>query len=50
MWKSETIAGSVFAANDSLGTEAIDKLEKVFTEKINKDSMEPPVSAPATPA
>ena len=39
VWKSETIAGSVFAANDSLGTEAIDKLKAVFTEDVNAESM-----------
>ena len=31
------IAGSVFAANDSLGTEAIEKLKKIFTEKANAE-------------
>ena len=40
VWKSEMIAGSVFAANDSLGQEAIDKLEKLFTEKANAKVME----------
>jgi phosphonate transport system substrate-binding protein len=40
VWKSEMIAGSVFAANDSLGTEAIDKLTSVFTEKVNVESLE----------
>lgn len=40
VWKSEMIAGSVFAANDSLGPEAIDTLTKVFTEKVNAESME----------
>ncbi|AZG48057.1 phosphate/phosphite/phosphonate ABC transporter substrate-binding protein [Gordonia insulae] len=39
VWKSETIAGSVFAANDSLGPDAIAKLEKVFSEQVNADSM-----------
>ena len=40
VWKSEMIAGSVFAANDSLGPEAIEKLETIFTEKANADVME----------
>lgn len=40
VWKSEMIAGSVFAANDSLGTEAVDKLKKIFTEKINVESLQ----------
>lgn len=35
VWKSEMIAGSVFAANDALGAEAIDKLRAIFTEKAN---------------
>ncbi|WP_193045984.1 phosphate/phosphite/phosphonate ABC transporter substrate-binding protein [Mycolicibacterium baixiangningiae] len=35
VWKSEMIAGSVFAANDSLGGAAIDALKKIFTEKAN---------------
>ncbi|KRD13762.1 phosphate starvation-inducible protein PhoH [Mycobacterium sp. Root265] len=40
VWKSEMIAGSVFAANDSLGTEAIDKLKTLFAEKVNVESFE----------
>jgi phosphonate transport system substrate-binding protein len=40
VWKSEMIAGSVFAANDSLGPEAIDKLKTIFTEKANAKVME----------
>lgn len=40
VWKSEVIAGSVFAANDSLGPEAIGKLETLFTEKVNADALE----------
>lgn len=40
VWKSETIAGSPFVANDSLGTEAIDKLKTIFTEKANAEVME----------
>lgn len=40
VWKSEMIAGSVFAANDSLGTEAIDKLKTIFTEKANAEALE----------
>ncbi len=40
VWKSEMIAGSVFAANDSLGTEAIDKLKSIFTTKANVANFE----------
>jgi phosphonate transport system substrate-binding protein len=40
VWKSEMIAGSVFAANDSLGPEAIEKLTKIFTEKANAEVLE----------
>jgi phosphonate transport system substrate-binding protein len=40
VWKSETIAGSVFAANDSLGPEAIEKLKTMFTEKANADALQ----------
>jgi phosphonate transport system substrate-binding protein len=40
VWKSEMIAGSVFAANDSLGPESVEKLKKIFTEKANADVME----------
>lgn len=40
VWKSEMIAGSVFAANDSLGAEAIDKLTSIFTEKANVESLQ----------
>lgn len=40
VWKSEMIAGSVFAANDSLGQEAIDKLKTIFTEKANAANFE----------
>jgi phosphonate transport system substrate-binding protein len=40
VWKSEMIAGSVFAANDSLGAEAIEKLTKIFTEKANAEVLE----------
>ncbi|AFU02966.1 phosphate/phosphite/phosphonate ABC transporter substrate-binding protein [Nocardia brasiliensis] len=35
VWKSETIAGSVFAANNALGTEVIEKLKAVFTTGLN---------------
>lgn len=38
VWKSETIAGSLFAANNDLGTEAIAKLEDVFSERMNSDA------------
>lgn len=40
VWKSEMIAGSVFAANDSLGPEVIDKLKTIFAEKANADVLE----------
>lgn len=40
VWKSEMIAGSVFAANDDLGTETVDKLKTIFTEKANVTSFE----------
>lgn len=40
VWKSEMIAGSVFAANDALGPEAIEKLKKIFTEKANAEALE----------
>lgn len=40
VWKSEMIAGSVFAANDTLGPEVIGKLETLFTEKVNADNLE----------
>lgn len=39
VWRSETIAGSVFAANNDLGAEAVGKLKTVFTEKVNADYM-----------
>ncbi|MEV0335589.1 phosphate/phosphite/phosphonate ABC transporter substrate-binding protein [Nocardia sp. NPDC050717] len=39
VWKSEMIAGSVFAASNKLGTAAIDKLRTLFTEKANADSL-----------
>lgn len=40
VWKSEMIAGSVFAANDELGTETVDKLKTIFTEKANMPAFE----------
>ncbi|MBO0677711.1 phosphate/phosphite/phosphonate ABC transporter substrate-binding protein [Mycolicibacterium sp. S2-37] len=40
VWKSEMIAGSVFAANDSLGADAIGKLKTIFTDKANAEVME----------
>jgi len=40
VWKSEMITGSVFAANDSLGPEAIGELKTIFTEKANAEVME----------
>lgn len=38
VWTSETIAGQVFVANNKLGTDAIDKLQKIFTESMNSDA------------
>jgi phosphonate transport system substrate-binding protein len=40
VWKSEMIAGSVFAANDKLGPDAIGQLRTIFTEKANAEVME----------
>ncbi|AMO63887.1 MULTISPECIES: phosphate/phosphite/phosphonate ABC transporter substrate-binding protein [Mycobacteriaceae] len=40
VWKSEMIAGSVFAANESLGPEVIDKLKTIFAEKANVKTFE----------
>lgn len=40
VWKSEVIAGSVFAANDSLGPEAVEKLRVLFTERVNAEALE----------
>ncbi|WP_102144219.1 phosphate/phosphite/phosphonate ABC transporter substrate-binding protein [Mycobacterium hubeiense] len=40
VWKSETIAGSVFAANNSLGPEAIDTLKTILTTKANAEELE----------
>ncbi|MDV3129584.1 phosphate/phosphite/phosphonate ABC transporter substrate-binding protein [Mycobacterium sp. 21AC1] len=40
VWKSDMIAGSVFAANNSLGTEAVDKLKSLFTEKVNVKNLQ----------
>ncbi|OZD71178.1 phosphate/phosphite/phosphonate ABC transporter substrate-binding protein [Rhodococcus sp. 05-340-1] len=38
VWKSEMIAGSLFAANNDLGSEAIAKLQDVFSEGMNSDA------------
>lgn len=35
VWKSETIAGSLFAANDALGGEIVAKLKNIFTTQID---------------
>lgn len=40
IWKSEMIAGSVFAANDALGAEAVETLTTIFTEQANIVSLE----------
>jgi phosphonate transport system substrate-binding protein len=40
VWKSEMIAGSVFAANDALGAETISKLETLFADKVNVESFQ----------
>lgn len=39
VWKSETIAGSLFAANNELGAETVGKLKTIFTEKANAEYM-----------
>lgn len=39
VWKSETIAGSLFAANNELGAEIVDKLKAIFNEKANAEYM-----------
>ncbi|CRK53766.1 Phosphate-import protein PhnD [Rhodococcus sp. RD6.2] len=40
VWKSEMIAGSVFAANNDLGADNIAKLKTAFEEKLNAPSLE----------
>lgn len=40
VWESETIAGSVFVANDALGPAAIDTLTTLFTEKANMAALQ----------
>jgi phosphonate transport system substrate-binding protein len=40
VWKSEMIAGSVFAANNDLGTETVEKLKTIFTEDMNVPAFE----------
>ncbi|TCJ94946.1 phosphate/phosphite/phosphonate ABC transporter substrate-binding protein [Nocardia alba] len=40
VWKSEMIAGSVFAAANSLGTTAVDKLKALFVEQVNVESLQ----------
>lgn len=40
VWKSDMIAGSVFAANESLGPQSIDKLKNIFTRKVNVENLE----------
>ncbi|MDJ0400974.1 phosphate/phosphite/phosphonate ABC transporter substrate-binding protein [Rhodococcus rhodochrous] len=37
VWESETIAGSLFVADNSLGTEAVERLAGILTEKGNAD-------------
>ncbi|NUS91565.1 MAG: phosphate/phosphite/phosphonate ABC transporter substrate-binding protein [Nocardia sp.] len=39
VWKSETIAGSLFAANNDLGTDVVQKLKTIFTAKANAEYM-----------
>lgn len=39
VWKSETIAGSLFAANNDLGTDVVTELKTIFTEKANAEYM-----------
>jgi phosphonate transport system substrate-binding protein len=40
VWKSEMIAGSVFAANDDLGAETIEKLRALFVDRVNVESLQ----------
>ncbi|MBU9762676.1 phosphate/phosphite/phosphonate ABC transporter substrate-binding protein [Mycobacterium sp. TNTM28] len=40
VWKSEMIAGSVFAANDALGEDAVGKLKTIFADKVNVPNLE----------
>ncbi|MFB8004139.1 phosphate/phosphite/phosphonate ABC transporter substrate-binding protein [Nocardia sp. NPDC056000] len=40
VWKSETIAGSVFAANNALGDEVIGKLKDIFANKIDIEKLQ----------
>ncbi|MGX1811856.1 phosphate/phosphite/phosphonate ABC transporter substrate-binding protein [Nocardia sp. NPDC055321] len=40
VWKSEMIAGSLFAANDALGAETIAKLTEIFTTKVDADKLQ----------
>ncbi|MGW3485085.1 phosphate/phosphite/phosphonate ABC transporter substrate-binding protein [Rhodococcus indonesiensis] len=39
VWESETIAGSLFVANNSLGADTVDRLRTVFVDKANADYM-----------
>lgn len=39
VWKSEMIAGSLFAASNTLGADAVNKLRTLFTEKVNADHL-----------
>ncbi|CAM2811800.1 phosphate/phosphite/phosphonate ABC transporter substrate-binding protein [Prescottella defluvii] len=40
VWKSEMIAGSLFAANNDLGADNVAKLKTAFEEKLNAPSLE----------
>lgn len=40
VWKSEMIAGSVFAAGNALGADTVAKLRSIFTEKMNADNLQ----------
>ncbi len=39
VWESETIAGSLFVASNSLGADVVDRLRAIFVDKANADHM-----------
>lgn len=40
VWKSETIAGSVFAASNALGPDTVAELQAIFTEQLDVENLE----------
>lgn len=40
VWKSETIAGSVFAASNALGPDTVAKLRAIFTEQLDAEKLQ----------